>query len=56
VRIVERVEGMRRLCAELRARLTARQTCQAHFAEALVDQVKLTAPVEENTDDLAAAA
>jgi type I restriction enzyme S subunit len=56
-RIVARVQALRRLCTDLRERLTARQTCQARFAEALVDQAGLTAPVvETNTDDLAAAA
>jgi type I restriction enzyme S subunit len=55
-RIATGVDELRRLCADLRKRLTARQTCQAHFAEALVDQVASTAPAEENTDDLAAAA
>ncbi|MGF6264397.1 type I restriction enzyme S subunit [Paraburkholderia youngii] len=56
LRIVARVEELRRLCADLRERLNARQTCHARFAETLVDQVALTAPVEENTDDLAAVA
>jgi type I restriction enzyme S subunit len=36
VRIVARVEELRRLCADLRQRLTARQTTQAHLAEALI--------------------
>jgi type I restriction enzyme S subunit len=55
-RIATGVDELRRLCADLRRRLTARQTCQAHFAEALIDQVASTAPVEENTDDFATAA
>ncbi|WP_439607579.1 restriction endonuclease subunit S [Hydrogenophaga sp.] len=38
-RIIERVEFLRRLCADLRQRLTARQTTQAHLAEALIDEV-----------------
>lgn len=35
-RIVARVESLRRLCADLRQRLTARQTTQAHLSEALI--------------------
>ena len=38
-RIVTRLESLRRLCADLRQRLTARQTTQAHLAEALIDEV-----------------
>ena len=38
-RIVARVEELRRLCAELRQRLSASQTTQAHLAEALVESV-----------------
>lgn len=38
-RIVTRVESLRRLCADLRQRLAARQTTQAHLAEALIDEV-----------------
>lgn len=38
-RIVARVESLRRLCADLRLRLAARQTTQAHLAEALIDEV-----------------
>jgi type I restriction enzyme S subunit len=38
-RIVARVESLRRLCNDLRQRLTARQTTQAHLAEALIDEV-----------------
>ena len=38
-RIVTRVESLRRLCADLRQRLAARQTTQAHLAEALVKEV-----------------
>ena len=38
-RIVARVESLRRLCADLRQRLAARQTTQAHLAEALVNEV-----------------
>ncbi|AOK51254.1 restriction endonuclease subunit S [Burkholderia stagnalis] len=37
-RIVARVGELRRLCASLRVHLTARQTCQARFAEAVVGQ------------------
>jgi type I restriction enzyme S subunit len=39
VRIVARVESLRRHCADLRQRLSARQTTQAHLAEALIDEV-----------------
>ncbi|RYG09469.1 MAG: restriction endonuclease subunit S, partial [Burkholderiales bacterium] len=35
-RIVARVESLRRLCADLRQRLSASQAIQAHLAEALV--------------------
>lgn len=38
-RIVARVVSLRRLCADLRQRLAARQTTQAHLAEALIDEV-----------------
>jgi len=38
-RIVTRVAQLRRLCADLRERLTASQSTQAHLAEALVDTV-----------------
>jgi type I restriction enzyme S subunit len=38
-RIIARVESLRRLCADLRQRLAARQTTQAHLAEALIDEV-----------------
>lgn len=38
-RVVTRLESLRRLCAELRQCLAARQTTQAHLAEALVDEV-----------------
>ena len=38
-RIVARIESLRRLCADLRLRLAARQTTQAHLAEALIDEV-----------------
>jgi type I restriction enzyme S subunit len=38
-RIVARVESLRRLCADLRQRLAARQTTQAHLAEALIENV-----------------
>ncbi|PMS15557.1 type I restriction endonuclease subunit S [Trinickia dabaoshanensis] len=55
-RIVARVEELRRLCADLRERLTARQRCQARFSEALVEQATLTVPLMEDTDGLAAAA
>jgi type I restriction enzyme S subunit len=38
-RIVARVASLRRLCADLRQRLAARQTTQAHLAEALIAEV-----------------
>ncbi|MGM9425983.1 restriction endonuclease subunit S [Hydrogenophaga sp. MI9] len=38
-RIVARVGLLRRHCAELRQRITASQTTQAHLAEALIDEV-----------------
>ena len=38
-RIVTRVESLRRLCADLRQRLSTSQTTQAHLAEALVESV-----------------
>ena len=38
-RIVTRVEELFRLCADLRQRLSASQTTQAHLAEALVESV-----------------
>lgn len=38
-RIVTRVESLRRLCFDLRQRLTASQSTQAHLAEALVQGV-----------------
>ncbi|MDP3832765.1 MAG: restriction endonuclease subunit S [Hydrogenophaga sp.] len=38
-RIVACVSLLRRHCADLRQRLTARQTTQAHLAEALIDEV-----------------
>jgi type I restriction enzyme S subunit len=38
-RIVTRVAQLRRLCADLRQRLTASQSTQAHLAEALVQDV-----------------
>ncbi|HMN94034.1 MAG TPA: restriction endonuclease subunit S [Hydrogenophaga sp.] len=38
-RIVARVGLLRRLCADLRQRLAARQTTQAHLAEALIEEV-----------------
>jgi type I restriction enzyme S subunit len=38
-RIVARVESLRRLCTDLRQRLAARQTTQAHLADALVASV-----------------
>ncbi|GJH13589.1 restriction endonuclease subunit S [Caballeronia novacaledonica] len=55
-RIVDRVDDLRRLCADLRERLLARQTCQAHFAEALVEQAASSAFLAAKTDGLAAAA
>lgn len=39
MRIVARVESLRRLCADLRQRLAARQTTQARLAEALIAEV-----------------
>jgi type I restriction enzyme S subunit len=36
-RIVARVESLRRLCADLRQRLSASQTTQAQLAAALVE-------------------
>lgn len=38
-RIVTRVESLLRLCADLRQRLAARQTTQAHLAKALIEEV-----------------
>jgi type I restriction enzyme S subunit len=38
-RILARVSELRRLCADLRLRLSASQTTQAHLAEALVTEV-----------------
>ncbi|WP_321930171.1 restriction endonuclease subunit S [Burkholderia cenocepacia] len=55
-RIVARVEELRRVCADLRARLIASQNCKAHFAEALVERSASTAPLIAPTDRLAAAA
>ncbi|MBK9234624.1 MAG: restriction endonuclease subunit S [Rhodoferax sp.] len=40
-RIVTRVAQLRRLCADLRQRLAASQSTQAHLAEALVQEVAL---------------
>jgi type I restriction enzyme S subunit len=40
-RIVARVDSLRRLCADLRQRLTAAQATQSHLAEALVSQPAL---------------
>ncbi|MFM2274950.1 MAG: hypothetical protein RL211_822 [Pseudomonadota bacterium] len=37
-RIVTRVAQLRRLCADLRARLAASQSTQAHLAEARVQE------------------
>lgn len=56
LRIVARVGELRLLCGALRERLGARQACQARFAETLVEQTTSTAPLVENTDDLAAVA
>ncbi|NTX31234.1 restriction endonuclease subunit S [Burkholderia pyrrocinia] len=56
VRIVERVDGLRQRCSALRERLIARQTCQAHFAEALVKQAAASAGSQECEHGLAAAA
>jgi type I restriction enzyme S subunit len=44
-RIVTRVAQLRRLCADLRQRLTASQSTQAHLAEALVDIVASALPI-----------
>lgn len=44
-RIVTRVAQLRRLCADLRQRLSASQCTQAHLAEALVDTVASGLPV-----------
>lgn len=55
-RIVVRVEELRRLCADLRKRLIARQTCQARFAEAVIVQSASIASLATHTDHLAAAA
>ncbi|MBP8182749.1 MAG: restriction endonuclease subunit S [Rhodoferax sp.] len=44
-RIATRVGQLRRLCADLRQRLTASQSTQAHLAEALVDTVASGLPV-----------
>jgi type I restriction enzyme, S subunit len=44
-RIVTRVAQLRLLCADLRQRLTASQSTQAHLAEALVDTVASGLPV-----------
>ena len=38
-RIVAHLLELRSLCAELRLRVSARQTIQAHLAEALVESV-----------------
>ncbi|RWA45696.1 hypothetical protein AU476_01285 [Cupriavidus sp. UYMSc13B] len=51
--IVVNVKALRQLCADLRARLTERQTCQARFAEALVEK---TAAAGNNEGSLALAA
>lgn len=55
-RIVARVQELRGLCANLRDRLIARQSCQARFAEAMVEQNESAAVPLEETDALAAAA
>ncbi|WP_423194584.1 restriction endonuclease subunit S [Cupriavidus sp. H18C2] len=52
-RIVDRVTELRGLCASLRARLTDRQSCQARFAAALVEQTAAGGP---GAGDLALAA
>jgi len=39
-RIVTRVTQLRQLCADLRQRLSASQSTQAHLAEALVQEVQ----------------
>lgn len=52
-RILARVDELRRLCADLRSRLSDRQTCQSNFAEALVEQ---TAAAGNNEGSLALAA
>ena len=38
-RIVSRVTSLRRLCTDLRQRLAASQSTQAHLVEALVESV-----------------
>lgn len=38
-RIVTRVAQLRRLCTDLRQRLTTAQSTQSHLAQALVEQV-----------------
>lgn len=43
--IVTRVAQLRRLCFELRQRLSASQSTQAHLAETLVDAVASGLPV-----------
>ncbi len=51
-RIVTRVESLRRLCADLRQRLAARQVVQTQLANALVD-LPSTVPSTENAADVA---
>ncbi|SOZ17272.1 restriction endonuclease subunit S [Cupriavidus taiwanensis] len=51
-RIVKRVQELRQLCSDLRTRLTERQTCQVHFAAALVEQT--AAGPDEDRLELAA--
>lgn len=52
-RIVTRVAELRQLCTDLRTRLTQRQTCNSHFATALVEQTAAAGP-DEGSLELAA--
>ncbi|WP_439672900.1 hypothetical protein [Cupriavidus necator] len=40
------VAELRQLCTDLRTRLTRRRTCQAHVAEALVEETAAAGPDE----------
>ncbi|TDF62066.1 restriction endonuclease subunit S [Cupriavidus sp. L7L] len=53
IRIVARVAELRQLCADLRARLTARQTCQGNFAATLVEQMAAAGPDEGRMEQAA---
>jgi type I restriction enzyme S subunit len=55
-RIVEQVDKLRRLCANLREQVLACQAAQAHFAEAQVEQAASAVPLVADKDELAAAA